>query len=68
MANGANNGFQMLLDAESFDYASSIGGDQGFVVAILHPLDIPIMKQTGIHIKTGASARIAVTPSLVRYK
>ncbi|XP_059078307.1 uncharacterized protein LOC131876825 [Tigriopus californicus] len=63
--NGANNGFQILLDAESYDYASSAAGTEGFSIAILHQLDIPIMKHSGVQIETGQSVQIAVTPSLI---
>jgi hypothetical protein len=52
--NGANNGFQLLLDAEAYDYTSTISGSEGFLVSVLHPLDITIMKQTGINIEVGA--------------
>lgn len=65
VSNGGNNGFQMLLDAESYDYASSPSGSEGFVIAMLHHLDIPIMKHTGIQIQTGQSVQVAVTPTLV---
>lgn len=54
-----------MLDAESYDYASSSAGTEGFVIAILHQLDIPIMKHSGIQIETGQSVQIAVTPSLI---
>ncbi len=36
---GANNGLQLLLDAETFDYASSpLSSAQGFTLALLHHL------------------------------
>lgn len=63
--NGANNGFQILLDAESYDYASSSAGTDGFLIAIIHHLDIPIVKHIGIQIETGHSVQIAVTPFLI---
>ncbi|TRY75809.1 hypothetical protein TCAL_07005 [Tigriopus californicus] len=65
VSNGGNNGFQMLLDAESYDYASSPSGSEGFVIAMLHHLDIPIMKHTGIQIQTGQSVQVAVSPTLI---
>ena len=34
--NGINNGLQMLLDAETFDYASPFQGREGFTFAALH--------------------------------
>ena len=52
VANGANNGFQILLDAESYDYASSATGSEGFVISVLHHLDIPVMKQIGVQVSS----------------
>ena len=62
--NGVNNGLQIMLDAETFDYASSLSGSEGFVLSVLHHLDIPIMKQTGINVEVGQSIKVAVTPKL----
>lgn len=63
--NGVNNGFQLLLDAESYDYASTQLGSEGFTLGVLHQLDIPIMKNTGINIETGQASYIVVVPTLM---
>jgi hypothetical protein len=63
--NGLNNGFQLLLDAEAYDYASTTTGSEGFTLSILHQLDIPIMKNTGVNIETGQTNHIVVTPTLM---
>jgi len=63
--NGLNNGFQLLLDAEAFDYASSQFGSEGFTISILHQLDIPIMKNTGINVQAGQASQIVVVPQLM---
>ena len=63
--NGLNNGLQLLIDAEAYDYASSQFGSEGFIVSILHQLDIPIMKNTGININTGQASQIVVVPQLM---
>jgi hypothetical protein len=63
--NGLNNGFQLLLDAEVYDYASTKDGSEGFTVSVLHQLDIPIMKNTGINIETGQASHIVVQPTLM---
>ena len=63
--NGLNNGFQLLLDAEAYDYASTQSGSEGFTLAILHQLDIPIMKNTGFNIETGQASYIVVVPTLM---
>ena len=48
---GDNNGLELILDTESFDYAglSSFQGEDevGFNIAIMHPLDMPVIQQAG---------------------
>ena len=44
---------------------ATAAGDEGFTVGVLHHLDIPILKHSGLSIETGQSVRLAVTPSLV---
>lgn len=56
--NGVNNGLELLLDAEAYDYASSPTGSEGFAISILHQLDIPIMKHTGVNIEPGQSIQV----------
>ena len=63
--NGLTNGLELLLDAEVFDYASSKSGNEGFVLSVLHHLDIPIMKNTGLSILPGQSSQMAVTVNLM---
>ena len=46
--NGLQNGFEILIDVETYDYTASKTDGEGIVVSILHHLDIPIMKNTGI--------------------
>ena len=64
MANGANNGHMVYLDAEAFDYTFTQRANEGFTIAVLNNLDIPIMRHTGIEIATGQLASVAVTPTL----
>ena len=63
--NGINNGLQILLDAETYDYASSPSGGEGFTLSILHQLDIPIMKNSGININTGQCNNLVVSSTLM---
>ena len=56
--NGVNNGLTMLLDAEVFDYTSAVFDSEGFVMSILHHLDIPILKQTGFRVHPGQSVQV----------
>ena len=44
---GDNNGLELILDTESYDY-SVLGEDEvGFKLAITHPLDMPVIQQSG---------------------
>lgn len=56
--NGENNGLSLLLDAETFDYGNgfyALGerAGEGFKVAVVHPWDMPIMRQTGVNVRPG---------------
>ncbi len=62
--NGINNGLQLLLDAENYDYASPIKSKAGFMFTVLHQLDIAILKQTGSIAMPGQSVQVAITPTL----
>ena len=63
--NGLDNGFHLLLDAEVYDYGFSQSHSEGFVLSILHQLDVPIMKNYGISINTGQASQIIVMPELI---
>ena len=63
--NGMNNGLELLLDAEVYDYALSKSGIEGFTLSILHHLDIPIMKNIGINVLPGQYNQLAVTVELI---
>ena len=41
---GKDNGFTMLFDIESFDYSYYDEGSEGLKVALVHHLDMPIMR------------------------
>jgi hypothetical protein len=64
VSNGVNNGLQLLLDTEAYDYGSTQSGSEGFVVGLSHHLDGPVMKQAGVRIRPGQSIEMAVTPAL----
>lgn len=51
--NSLPNGLELLIDAESYDYAISSTGSEGIVMSILYQLDIPIMKNIGINLQPG---------------
>ncbi|XP_023327060.1 uncharacterized protein LOC111700406 [Eurytemora carolleeae] len=65
--NGENNGLSLLLDAETFDNSamednlvgSRVG--EGFKVAVIHPLDMPLMRQSGVNIDIGSAVQMAVS-------
>ena len=56
----------MLFDIESFDYSFFNEGSEGLKLAIIHHLDMPIMRQKGFHISPGTENQIAVTPTLMK--
>ena len=56
---GKDNGYTMLFDIESFDYSYYDEGSEGLKVALVHHLDMPIMRQTGFHIAPGTENQIA---------
>ena len=62
---GKDNGYTVLLDVESFDYKFFKEGSEGLKVALVHHLDMPIMRQTGFHISPGTENQIAITPTLL---
>ena len=62
---GKDNGFSMLFDIESFDYSYFNEGSEGLKLALVHHLDMPIMRQKGFHIAPGTENQIAVTPTLM---
>ena len=62
---GKDNGYTMLLDIESFDYKFFNEASEGLKVALVHHLDMPIMRQIGFHIAPGTENQIAVTPTLI---
>ena len=48
----------MLFDIEAFDYSYYDEGSEGLKVALLHHLDMPIMRQTGFHIAPGTENQV----------
>ena len=56
--NSLTNGLEILIDIEAFDYAMSPTEGEGIVVSVLHQLDIPIMKNTGIHAQPGKAIQV----------
>ena len=55
----------MLFDIESFDYSYFNEGSEGLKLALVHHLDMPIMRQKGFHIAPGTENQIAITPTLI---
>jgi hypothetical protein len=56
--NSLQNGVQLLIDVETFDYAVSSTASEGAVISILHQLDIPIMKNIGIIVQPGQDVQV----------
>ena len=66
---GKDNGYTMLFDIESFDYSYYDEGSEGLKLALVHHLDMPIMRQKGFHIAPGrvyiAPGMVYITPGMV---
>ena len=56
--NSLSNGLEILIDIEAYDYAMSPTEGEGIVLSVLHQLDIPIMKNTGIHAQPGKAIQV----------
>ena len=68
--NGENNGLSILLDAETFDYGNGfydlgVRAGEGFKVAVVHPLDMPIIQQTAVNVMPGSLVQIATSINLI---
>ena len=50
---GKNNGYKLLLDAESYDNSRFGMPEKGLEVALTHHLDIPVMSHSGILLPSG---------------
>ena len=61
---GKDNGFSVLFDIESYDYGYYDEGSEGLKVAIVHHLDMPIIRQRAFHVAPGTENQIPVTPTL----
>ncbi|XP_040569382.1 acid-sensing ion channel 4 [Lepeophtheirus salmonis] len=61
---GKDNGFSVLFDIESFDYGYYDEGSEGLKVAVVHHLDMPIIRQRAFHVAPGTENQIPVTPTL----
>ena len=61
---GKDNGFSMLFDIESYDYGYYDEGSEGLKVAVVHHLDMPIIRQRAFHVAPGTENQIPVTPTL----
>ena len=61
---GKNNGYKLLLDAESYDNSRFGTSEKGLEVALTHHLDMPVMSQGGVLLPPGSSSQIALTASL----
>ncbi len=56
--------YSVLFDIESFDYGYYDEGSEGLKVAVVHHLDMPIIRQRAFHVAPGTENQIPVTPTL----
>ena len=69
--NDENNGLSVLVDAETFDYGNpfydlGVHAGEGFKVAVVHPLDMPIIQQTALNVMPGSFVQIATSINLIK--
>ena len=62
---GLGNGFQMVLDIETFDYELTNEGSEGIKVGLVHHLDMPIMGLKSINLSPGTDNNIEIKPTLI---
>jgi hypothetical protein len=63
--NSLQNGIQLLMDIETFDYTVSSTASEGAIVSILHQLDIPIMKNIGVIVQPGQEVQVQKSINLM---
>ena len=57
------DGFQMILDIESFDY--NFQGSEGLKISLVHHLDMPFMKLNRFHLSPGTENQIELNFELI---
>lgn len=60
---GKENGYKMILDLETFDYTEN--SEETLKLSMLHYLDIPTMKHSGIDLQAGSKNQIVIKPTLI---
>ena len=55
----------MLFDIELFDYGQYDTGTEGLKLTLVHHLDMPLMRYSGINLGSGTENQIALTPTLM---
>jgi hypothetical protein len=66
--NSLTNGFELILDVESYDYAVSSTGSEGIVLSILHQASADLNSITHRAIETHRQHRILSTKSFLETK
>ena len=61
---GKNNGYNLLLDSESYDNSRFGRPEKGVEIAMTHHLDMPVMSHSGILLAPGSSSQLALKATL----
>ena len=61
---GKNNGYNLLLDSESYDNSRFGRPEKGVEIAMTHHLDMPVMSHSGILLAPGFSSQLALKATL----
>ena len=61
---GRNNGYKLLLDAESYDNSPFGSSQKGLEIALTHHLDQPVLSHIGILLPPGSSTQLPLKATL----
>ena len=61
---GRNNGYKLLLDAESYDNSPFGSPEKGLEIALTHHLDQPVLSHIGIFLPPGSSTQLPLKATL----
>ena len=62
--NGEDNGVDILLNAEQFNYAYHMSNGAGFKMALHSHLDLPLMQTSSNLVFTGSETQINLKPTI----
>ncbi len=61
---GVENGLEIILDAETYDYGWTFGHTEGFLAGVHQPDDYPVMGFSTLDLSPGFNHKVAVDPTI----